>query len=206
MIVRGKAFGTDFLGIFLSISGNRLMYSAGFPSKKLISTITEKLELEPVEVRSETPLIGIFMAGNGKGVLSGIPAEGATLLETRYTAVGNLVVANDKGAVISPVLEDRKGEIEKALGVRTEVMRVGNHDVIGSMVLVNNKGALVRPKASEEELDTIEKALKVHADYGTLAKSDFIGSLAVVSDRGAVLPYSALAPEIAQLLEVLEID
>ena len=206
MIVRGKAFGTDFLGIFLANVEGKLIFHSTFPKRDFLERGAEALNLKLWEVGGETSLLGIFVSGNSKGGVSGIEIPGLRFLGTRYTALGNLIVANDKGALIAPCLESVKREIEKALGVKARTGTVGGMEVVGSLVLANNKGALVSPEASEEEIELIEKALKVDADYGTVAKSGFLGSMAVVSDEGALIPESALAPEIAQLQEVLEIE
>jgi translation initiation factor 6 len=76
-----------------------------------------------------------------------------------YTALGNLVAANDYGAIVSPRITDASA-IEDVLGVPVAQTKVGLHEDVGAVVAATNKGFLAHPDL-EGELKTIEKALKV---------------------------------------------
>ena len=47
-------------------------------------------------------------------------------LESRFTAVGNLVAANDHGGIVSPVLEHHAvWQVKDILGIETHTMTIG---------------------------------------------------------------------------------
>ncbi|MCK5593995.1 MAG: hypothetical protein KAI18_02010, partial [Candidatus Aenigmarchaeota archaeon] len=98
--------------------------------------ISETLGVPVIVTRlARTDLTGIFIAGNSNAILLPDiiePKELATITEgikkiskdiavkvigTNNTALGNLIIANDKAAVISTLLEEHKDEISEALKV-----------------------------------------------------------------------------------------
>jgi len=197
MIIRKQAYGTDFLGLFTLFSGEEFIYPEFMP----------KPPMEGKAVKSKSNLLGMFFEGNKNGLLGteDINFE-HTILKTKYTAIGNLICANDKGAIISPLIEKQKKQIEEALGVKATVTKISGIDIIGSLVIANNNGAAVHPNASEEEIETVSKALGVHADRATIRRGGFIGSMAVANDEVLVITPGALAPEMAQIAQILDID
>lgn len=172
------------------------------------------LEVENVIFTSigGTRLIGAMSVMNNKGILLSSFSSDEEIdvmrrltglnvgrLSSRFTAVGNLVLANDKGALVSPIF---KGEVDKqiqdVLGVPVISSTVAGYYQIGSMIVATDTGAAVHPKASEEELATIADILKVETEPVTVnggmpflssgllanSKSVIVGSL---TDRKSVV-------------------
>ena len=201
MIIRQTAFGTDFVGLFLVFAGNKLLYPERLKAKEMIEGV------DSVPVKADMDMLGLFYTGNSKAVLGTDSASiKPTILNTKFTAIGNLIAANDKGAIISPLLEKNQKEIEKALGVKSAVTTIAGLNIVGSLMLVNNHGAAVHQAASEAEISIVEKTLGVDTDVGALMRSGYLGSLATVSDDTLIVAPSAIAPELAQISEILEID
>ncbi len=77
-------------------------------------------------------------------------------LESKHTAIGNLISANDYGAIVSPLF---KGEFDKqikdVLGTDVHTMSVADFNQTGSMIVSNDHGAAIHPKASEKEIETV---------------------------------------------------
>ena len=72
----------------------------------------------------------------------------------RYTALGNIIAANDKGAIVSPFLsEEAINIIENTLDVNVEATSMVGSDIIGSLVSVTNRGFLVSKNATESEIE-----------------------------------------------------
>ena len=203
MIIRLQPLGTDFIGLFLLFAKGKLHYSkylGGGGFGDIIKDIPSKA------VESDSHLLGIFYAGNSKGMIGSLPGLGANVFDTKYTALGNLVVANDKGALISPMVKELKKDIESALGVKAMVGSVAGLDITGALVIANNKGACVHSEASEADLKLVEKALGVPVDVATICKSGYLGAMAIVNDDVLVVSPSIMGPEIAHIMDVLEID
>ena len=105
------------IGIFLKANDKAVLVPKGIASSK-----AEKLAADLGVVACHTSvggtrLIGPLIAMNNRGIIASRMIEDyemdeissktglkVTRLESRFTAVGNLVSANDHGAIVSPVL------------------------------------------------------------------------------------------------------
>ena len=203
MIIRVQPFGTDFVGLFLLLAKGKLHFSSYVGNKSFVRRIKD---VPSEKVDMETHLLGLFYGGNSKGIVGSMPGIGASVFETRYTAIGNLVAANDKGAIISPLIKGLQKKIGAELGVPVRVGTVAGLNIPGSLIVANNRGACVHPEASEEEMETIGRAMGVPVDVATIGKSGYLGAMAVASDDALITTPSILAPEMAHVMEVLEID
>ena len=104
-------------------------------------------------------------------------------LESRFTSVGNLIAANDTGAVISDVLsEESAKDVERTLEVPVRRMRIGMQIQVGAMISVTNSGALVHPAATEQEITAIGSTLGFEPEPATVnggvpfVNSGFVGN------------------------------
>lgn len=92
-----------------------------------------------------------------------------TVMETKRTAYGNMVLTNDYGAVVDPRL--KPGTIEKisdTLGVEVVLGEIAGLPYVGSLALATNKGVLTHPMVKEEEQRLLKEVLKVPVDIGTI--------------------------------------
>ena len=72
----------------------------------------------------------------------------------QYTAVGNIVAANDNGAIASPFLSPEAVEvIEETLDVDVKTSHIVGSDIIGSLIKVTNKGFLMSTNALQSEVN-----------------------------------------------------
>ncbi|MBR9680088.1 MAG: hypothetical protein GOU99_03500 [Candidatus Altiarchaeota archaeon] len=205
MMARENAFGSRFLGLYLFRNKGELVFHSSL-KKKGIDKIAEVLGLKPIPVEVDTLLLGVFFSGNEHGAIGSFEIPGTTVLETRYTALGNLILCNSKGAVISPVIEDHAKLVKKALCVKTAVSTIAGMETVGTLGLCNDTGCLVHPAATDAEIDVIEKILKTHVEPGKMASSGFIGSFALATNQGLAIPRGTIAPEMTHAMEVLDID
>lgn len=165
-----------------------------------------------IETRvAKTNLVGLFSAGNSNGLI--VPKEISdlerdnlkeskvefTVIDSRYNALGNLILCNDKGAVISPKLEDFKSEISEALDVNVVVGEISDLNP-GVSSLANSKGAVIHRDASEEDAENVMDALEVEdIDIGTVNMgSPFTGSGAVCNDEDLLTGENTTGPEIGR--------
>lgn len=173
---------------------------------------------DAVETRiAGTRLIGLFTAGNSNCLLlpdsvkdrekkkledAGIPVQ---VIENNENALGNLILANDKGAVISEKLEDQKDVIEEALDVPVEIGGIAGIANPGSCGVANKNGVLIHRDASEEEAEHVRDALKVEkVDIGTVNMgSPYIGSGIVSNDEYFLVGEDTTGPEIGRIDMVL---
>ena len=121
-------------------------------------------------------------------------------VESRRNAFGNLVLANDHGALVAePLWREKEAMqgIRDALGVEVVVGRIAGLPYVGSLACANNKAALVHPEHSDEEAELISSVLKVRVDSGTVNKgSPFVGAGMLSNDCGVVVGNMTAGPEL----------
>lgn len=177
-----------------------------------------ELEVERAETRiSGTRLVGLFTAGNGNCLLVPQAAKERELnkldeagvnyhvLESRENALGNLILANDKGAVISEKLSGKKQEIEEALEVPVTVAAVANISNPGACGYANSKGVLLHRDTEEEEAEKVRDALDVeNVDIGTVnTGSPYIGTGLAGNDTTTIIGSDTTGPELGRIDRVL---
>ena len=65
------------------------------------------------------------------------------VLETKHNALGNMMSVNDKGAIVSPLIEkENLKKIEQVLDVEVIQRRVAGYNQVGAMVRANSEGGI----------------------------------------------------------------
>ena len=162
---------------------------------------------------ARTRLVGLFTAGNSNCIL--VPDTITDrekrkleesdvkfrLIDTKETALGNQILANDNGALISERLEDRKKEISEALEVPVEVGEIAGIGNVGSTAVTNSYGAVIHRDASEEEAEKLKTVLKLEdVDIGTVnTGSPFVGSGAAAGGKLILVGEDTSGPEIGRI-------
>lgn len=126
------------------------------------------------------------------------------LIDSKYTSVGNLVLANDKGVVLSPLLKKHRKEIERFFGLRCETTTIARMNITGNLGFATNKGCLLHPKVKEKEKRMIEKTLGVDADITTVNfGSPYPGAGLIANSNGFVVSEATSGPELGRITDVL---
>ena len=169
---------------------------------------------------SETDFLGIFICANSKGILVPSVMSDVRLdrlkedmakidknikiarLEGSYTALGNLILCNDKFALISPLIAEHKKLIESVLGVKVKVSILQNMDIVGSICAVTNKGFLMNFNAEKEDYEFVKEVFGVDGDIGSVNfGSPFIKSGVIVNSKGVIAGNQTSGPEITRIDE-----
>ncbi len=223
-----KVVQTDFLGdhnIGMFARATDKFCLIGNPiTENSLSIVKENLKVPTIRASiSNTELIGMFCVANSNGiVLPKIIFEGEYenikknleelgvniyISKSRLTCIGNLILCNDKGAIISNYFSSvEKKNIEDALDVEIEYGTVAKMPVVGSSGVATNRGCLLHRDAEESEMKIIEGILKVKSDIGTANfGSPFVGSCIVANSNAALVGESTTGPEIMRLQEALEL-
>jgi len=182
--------------------------------------IEEVLEVEVIPTTlAGSILLSAMAAGNANGlVLSMMVLDeeieaikkaskdlNLEVLETKYTAVGNLVLANDRAALASSILPRRiLKKIEDALGVEVVEGRVANRSYVGSLAVVTNEGGLVYAGASEEDEKMLSEIFKVDFLPGTVNDGvGFVRSGIIANSKGAIIGSTTTGPELMTISRAL---
>jgi len=207
------------IGLFVKANDEIMIVPPGFADTK-VDKLIEYLQVE--EVRSsvaETRLVGPMTVMNNNGIL--VPAtasdeeidvlkqssgQNVERLRSRFTAIGNLIAANDNGAVVSPLFKgEADQQIQDVLGVPAYSMTVGGFIQTGSMVVATNTGAGAHPKVTEEEIRSISDALQVQVEPLTVNGGvPFLSSGIVANSKSIVVGNLTSGPELIMVSRIFK--
>jgi len=144
-----------------------------------------------------------------EAIKSVVPDINITVMDTKRTAYGNMVLANDKGAVVDVRLgPDVVAKISDALGVEVVGGDIAGLPYVGSLATATNKGVLAHPLIKEDEQKVLSDVLKVPVDVGTVnCGIPYVATGLIGNTYGAVAGLLTTGPEmfiIGQALDVVE--
>ncbi len=143
-------------------------------------------------------------------VIKGVAKDmNLTIMETRRTAYGNMVLTNDYGAICDPRL--KSGTISKlsdTLDVEVAPGEVAGLPYVGSLALATNKGVLAHPLIKEDEQQLLKEMLKVPVDLGTInCGIPYVSTGLIGNSCNVVAGFLTTGPEmfiIGQALDVVK--
>jgi translation initiation factor 6 len=215
-VIIADVFGSPNIGVYCFCNEEMAVVPPGLTSRKL-RQFAEALD---VNVCSTTvggsTLVGALVTGNSKGLL--VPhiirdyelkriekVSKVITIESNWTALGNVVLANDFGAVLHP---DTPSEIRESvssqLGLQPTFGKVATLSFVGALAIATNKGAILSPKTLTEERSVIEAALQVGTELGTTNGGvPFVKSGILANSKGAVVGPLTRGAELMQITKAL---
>jgi len=208
------------IGVFLKANDRFLLVPKGLAQTKS-DRLSGSLGVTAVPASiGESRLLGPLVSMNGKGILVSRLAEqneiaelasatglNVARLESRYTAVGNLVAANDRCALVSPILEARAvSQVREVLGTEVERIPIGEYTQVGALVVATNGGAAVYPGLDEEQVTRLGGLLGVGA-YPTSVNRGvpYVASGLVANAKNAVAGSQTTGPELVFITRALNV-
>jgi translation initiation factor 6 len=166
-----------------------------------------------------TEFVGLFSAMNSNGIvlpfivrdeeLEEIKKFGldVLVLKEKFTAIGNLVVVNDKGAIVSDLLSKKSVKsIEDVLKVEVVQASLVNSKVVGSVCFATNKGAILHREASDEDVELVKDVLKVEVERGSVNfGSPFVASGIIANSYGALIGSKTSGYELDFIIRALKV-
>ncbi len=190
----------------------------GHIEDRLLRQLNDSLDVKViVSTVAGTNLAGIFSVGNSNGlILPEIAYQheikniekktNVLVLKGKYTALGNLILINDKGCLVSERLSKHVEEIGDFLKVKVETAKIAGLDLVGALAVSNNKGCVVHKETKKKEVELIENILKVKTGVATVNfGSAFVKSGIIANSKGMVVGNHTSGPELERIVEVLEI-
>lgn len=220
-IYRYDIYKSPNIGLFAKINDRIMILPFGVPSTKT-TKLLDYLQIDEKVFGSiaGTRIIGAMMVMNSNGILvpataldeeiqilrqaSGLRVE---RLKTKFTAIGNLISSNDKGAIISPLFENEVLEqVQDVLGVPTNSMTIGGYVQIGSAIVATNLGAAVHPKATDEEIKNISDILKVPVEPVTVNGGiPFLSYGMLANSKSVIVGSPTSGPELVMISRIFKI-
>ena len=130
-----------------------------------------------------------------------------TIMETKKTAYGNLVLANDNGAIVDPRFKEAEiKKISDALGVEVVASEIAGLPYVGSLAVATNKGVLAHPLLKDEEKKVLEGIFKVPVDVGTVnCGVPYVGTGLIANSHSAVAGSMTTGPEMFIIGNALDV-
>jgi translation initiation factor 6 len=219
-IALSDIFGDPNVGIFSFANEKLAVLPAGVSQKKL-ATYEQALGVQAYGIGiADSRLVGIYAVGNSNSLL--VPyittedelkmlestGVNVVVVNEKRTALGNVIICNDYGAVLDPRLKpDTVEAVEDALNVPVATSTIGGLPHIGSLATASNKGVLANPIIRDSEKKQIAKALNVEVHSGTINSGvPYPRSGVVVNSRGAVVGSSTLGAELIAVSNAFQTD
>jgi translation initiation factor 6 len=186
--------------------------------EKDVEEIGEVLDVPVIPTRiAGTSLLGAFVSGNSRGIVvpwivreeevKKLKENGIEVLvvKDRVTALGNLIAANDKGAIISESVSLRAAkEIAEFLDVEYKRKNLAGIEVVGSATVATNRGFLTHPSVSEEEIRMLTDLFGVPGDTTTVNFGDpFVRTGIVANSKGVIVGEDTSPVELLKIESVL---
>jgi translation initiation factor 6 len=215
MIKRLNLGGNPNIGVSIAATEKLALIPPNL-TPETVALIQESLEVETVETLiSGSNLAGALTCGNSKGFIvskyafdreiEAIKDMGVDVekIPDRLTAVGNIVLANDSGAIVNPLLSDEAVELlTQVLDVEVVKGSIAKFKITGAVAAATNKGVLLHPSASQDDIELVEKILKVPADVGTVNHgTSLVGACTAANSKGVLVSSNTTGPELARIEE-----
>ena len=181
-IIKYDVYRQPNIGVFINVNDTIGLVPMGFAETKA-NKLAEYLDIEIFHTAiANTRLIGTLSVMNNKGIL--LPSTAyqdeynylknetdleVGVLDTKFNALGNVICANDKGAVVSPALskEDCK-IISDVMDVEVIQKKIAGSHLSGVSVKANNTGGVIHPEAEEKDIKIIEDLLSVNIEQTSI--------------------------------------
>jgi len=215
-VILADVFGSPNIGVYCFCNEKSAIVPPGLTTKK-INDFSNALGVEVCKTTiGGSTLVGALTAGNSNGIL--VPHIirdyefdrinkfcKVNVVETNWTALGNVILSNDFGAVIHPdAAEELRTYVKDELKVQAINARINNLSFVGSLAIATNKGAILSPNTSAEELAVIEEALHVDIDVSTTNGGvPFVKSGILANSKGAVVGPLTRGAELMQITRTL---
>ena len=208
------------MGLFVRTNNDTLLLPFGFAETKAKKLI-EYLDVEKIIHVSiaGTRLMGPMMVMNNNGILLPYTVSDDEIrilkqtglnvdrLKSKFTALGNLISANDKGALVSNLFKGEADQnIKDILGVPLQTFSIGGYVQVGSMIVATNAGAIVHPMANDSEISRISEILQVEAEPATVnGGSPFLSSGIIANFSSVIVGNLTTGPELIMISRALKV-
>jgi len=194
---RLKVAGSSLLGVFARCT-DKVVLVPPEATQDAIKVAEEGLKVPSLSITvAGSSVLGALISGNSNGFVLTSQAYKDDLkklsdygrvvkLPGKINAAGNVILANDRAAMVHPGLSKRACDaIAKALGVEVTKGTIGGLKTVGMAAAINNKGILAHPRASEAEIAVLEDIFELPVDVGTVNfGSPLVGSGILANSNG----------------------
>jgi len=215
-IILADVFGSPNIGVYCFANESIAIVPPGLTQRK-ISQFAETLGVHVCNTTiGGSTLVGALVTGNSNAVL--VPhtirdyelnriqeISRVVIVDSNWTALGNVVLANDSGALIHPAASE---EVVRAVSDELKLQptrgTLGSLPFVGALGIATNKGAMLSPNTLEQERIVARTALHVEAELSsTNGGVPFVKSGILANSKGAVVGPLTRGAELMQISRTL---
>ncbi|MGI0047300.1 MAG: translation initiation factor IF-6 [Nitrosotalea sp.] len=220
-IFKYDVYRSPNVGIYANCNDSFVFIPNGFAATK-VKNLCEFLKTDHVFTSvANTRLLGPLMVVNNKGLLlprncleeevvhlkksTGLNVD---ILDTKYTAIGNLICVNDKGGIMSPLIPDEYvKKVEDVLGIEVIRKRIAGYHQTGAMAIATSHGGIIHPATEEDDVRAISQVLGVELEPATInGGSPFVSSGILANNGSLVVGALTNGPELVMLTKAFRIE
>jgi len=211
-VYRASVRKSSFVGVYCSVFGDKAVASPVVPvgfKMRLRDLLQAEATVTTVGSASS---VGMMIVMNSRGFVVPKTANNdevaalerhskVLVVEDKLSALGNLIVANDKGAVVSDLVSEHvASKISDFLGVDHIRMSVGRYRTIGSLFAVSNEAGIASPLVDEKTLAQVSNVLQIKMVPTTVNNGERLVKLGVLmNDKAVVVGKSTNGVELMSL-------
>lgn len=220
-IFKYDVYRSPNVGIYAKCNDSFVFIPNGFATTKA-ENLREFLKTEYVFTSvANTRLIGVLMVANNNGILlprNSLEEEvihlkkstglNVDILDTKHTALGNLICANDKGGIMSPLIPSEfVKKVEDVLGIEVVRKRIAGYHQTGAMAVATSHGGIIHPSTEEEDVKSISQVLRVELEPATInGGSPYVASGILANNKSLVVGTLTNGPELVMLTKAFKVE
>lgn len=214
-IEQSDLLGTAFIGVFAA-TNDKVTFLPPNTGEEFITLVEDVLKTETAAVSvASSSLIGVLTSMNSECIAiprTAYKEEVETLgsfLKTvtmeKFTAVGNMMTANDSGIVVSPLFDGAdKEQLSESFGIKPKALSIGGIETTGACVAATNKGFLTNPNASKDEVGILSQTFNAGGEVGSLNYgSPFVKGCLIANSSGAIVGSTSTPFELGRVDDAL---
>ncbi len=202
------------IGIYAAVNDGMIFLPRGFARSKA-ARLEKYLGAEAVYTSvANTRLMGTLMVLNNHGILLPNTVSelelafykkhtglNVAILDTKFTALGNMIGVNDRGGVVSPVISgDVARQAADVLDIEIIQRRIAGYNQVGAMMAATSHGGIIHPETDEEDVRRVSDVLGVEMEQATINGGvPFVSSGVLANNRSIVAGSFTSGPEIMML-------
>ena len=213
-IIKYDIYRNPNIGIYTKANNDFVFIPRGFAQTKT-ENLAKYLQTDYLITSiANTRLLGILMVLNNHGIL--LPKtcsqeeiknlkKGTDLnikiLDAKHNALGNLICANDKGGIISPLIDkEHLREIEDVLDIEVLQKKIAGYNQVGAIMTATNQGGVIHPEADEKDISVFSNILGINIEPATINGGiPYLSSGILANSNAVVVGTLTNGPEIMML-------
>ncbi|MCD6279393.1 translation initiation factor IF-6 [Candidatus Micrarchaeota archaeon] len=199
MIRKINYYGNPFIGLFFYTDDRYTLVPRNIQDKFMEDIKCLNTDIVKASI-SECELLGIFIEGNKNGII--LPYQSTDeerqflkklgyeyyVLKDRHNAIGNNLVVNDKGGIVSPNINRKEVKyMEDILDVELVPMKILGYSAVGGLCVATNKGFIVHNDVDDETIKQLKTIFSVNGINTTVNMGNTFVSLGAVANDNCCL-------------------